>query len=150
MEFIGIFGGVVCLVLVSMLGLATLTIVLARLGGGWFRGTSGWDALAKQFPGPAEEPGGTRTGPVKIGSVFFRFGPRFCPTPQGLFMVYKSVYSYPPLLIPWSAFKNQKHTIFFWQPARRMEIGSPVITSLTFMENNYHWMEPYLPAAAKE
>jgi hypothetical protein len=148
MGFIGMFGGIVVLVLVSMLGLAALIIGASRLMGGWFRGISGWDALAKAFPGPAEIPDGTRTGPVRIGNVYFRYGPRFCPTPQGFYMVYKSVYSYPPLLIPWSEFRDQKHALLFWRSARRMDIGSPVITSLTLLENTCTWISPYLSAAA--
>lgn len=146
MEFIGIL----VLVIVSMLGLAAIAITMARMMGKWFGRLSGWNALAQRFPGAADMPEGAVTGPVKIGSVYFRYGPRFCPTPHGFYMVYKSVYSYPPLLIPWDQFKTQKRAILFWRSARCMDIGSPVITTLTILEDTYKRMEPFLAGVAKE
>ncbi len=144
------FVGILVLVIVSMLGLAAFAITMARMMGKWFGRLSGWSDLAKRFPGAADTPDGTVTGAVKIGSVFFRFGPRFSPTPQGFYMVYKSVYSYPPLLIPWDQFKNQKRAILFWRSARCMDIGSPVITTLTILEDTYKRMEPFLSGLAKK
>ncbi|HNW60859.1 MAG TPA: hypothetical protein PKI62_14360 [bacterium] len=147
MDFILMFGGIVLLILGAMAGLALLVIKLAKMMGGMFRSASGWEALAKKYPGPEEAPAATRTGALKVGSVYFRYGPRFCPTPGGLYLVYKSVYSYPPLLIPWSDFLNPRRTMLFWRAARCMEIGTPAITTLTFTEDIVRWMAPYLPAA---
>jgi len=142
-------GLILLLVLVSMAGLTALTIFLARKMGGLFRRTSGWDALAKTYPGPLQTPADTRTGAIKIGNVYFRYGPRFCSTADGFFMVYKSVYSYPPLLIPWQAFKSQKKTLLFWRSACCLAIGNPVITTLTVWENIFNGMKPFLPASLK-
>ena len=149
MGFLGMAGGIVLLVLVSMAGLAALTIVLTRLMGSWFRGLSGWNALATKFPGPAEMPDHTRTGAIKIGRVYFRYGPRFCPTPQGFYLTYKSVYRYPPLLIPWQEFSPGQNTLLFWRSAKRFDIASPRITDLTIWQNTCDWIEPYLAASSQ-
>jgi hypothetical protein len=142
--------GILVLVLVSILALVAFILAMVRLMGKWFGRLSGWNALAQRFPGPAAMPDGTKTGAVKVGSVFFRYGPRFCPTPQGFYMVYKSVYSYPPLLIPWDQFKNQKRAILFWRSARCLDIGNPAITTLTILEDTYKRMEPYLSELANK
>jgi hypothetical protein len=144
------FIGILTLVLLSMLGLATFIIAMVRLMGKWFGRLSRWNALAQRFPGPAAMPDGTKTGAVKMGNVYFRYGPRFCPTPHGFYMVHKSVYSYPPLLLPWDQFKNQKRTILFWRSARCMEICNPVITTLTLGEDSFKWIEPYLSKPAQK
>ncbi len=142
-----LFGGVTLFVLVAMAGMAFLVVMLTRMMGGIFRRTSGWETLAKQYPGLDEAPAETRTGAVRIGSVYFRYGPRFGPTPEGLYLVYKSIYSYPPLLIPWSALHNPQKKLLFWRTACSYEIGSPAVTTLTLWEENWRWMKPHLPDA---
>ena len=147
MKGIALFGGIALLVLAAMAGLVFLVIILARMMGGIFRRASGWEVLARQFPGPEQAPAETRTGAVKVGSVYLRYGPRFAPTPQGLYLVYKSVYSYPSLLIPWNALYNPKKTLLFWRAARSYEIGSPAVTTLTLWEEVWKGLKPDLPAA---
>ncbi len=145
MTGIAVFGGILILVLAAMAGLAFLVLKLARMMGGMFRSASGWEALARQYPGPEEAPAEIRTGAIKVGSVYFRYGPRFGPMPEGLYLVYKSVYSYPPLVIPWSAFHNPKKTLLFWRSARSYEIGHPVVTTLTLWEEAWRGINNDLP-----
>ncbi|HOT97088.1 MAG TPA: hypothetical protein PLG50_05445 [bacterium] len=146
MAGIAVFGGITLLILASMAGLAFLVIKLARMMGGMFRTASGWEALANQYPGTEEAPVETRTGAVKVGSVYLRYGSRFGSTPEGLYLVYKSVYSYPPLLIPWHALHNPKKTLLFWRSARSYDIGNPAVTTLTLWEEAWRGLKSDLPA----
>lgn len=144
MEFFGIFGGITCIVGVSFIALAALTVGAAMLMGGWFGKMSGWQELAKVYPGPAVPPPEVRSGSIRMGNVYYRFGTRIAPTPHGLYMVFNSVYRYPPLLIPWSELSDPHSTILFWFPAVRMNVGRPTITTLVLQEKHYKWIEPYL------
>ncbi|OPZ73140.1 MAG: hypothetical protein BWY83_00258 [bacterium ADurb.Bin478] len=142
MDFFALAGPILALVLAALLLLAALTLWVVRWMGKKFRAMSGWDNLAQAFPGPVETPAGTRSGPVKVGAVYFRYGARFCPTDQGFFLVFHSVYHYPPLLIPWQALQNPRPAILFWRSARCLEVGNPTITTLTVLEDTWRWMEP--------
>jgi hypothetical protein len=144
MEFIALFGGIICIVGVSFLALAALTVVLVMSMGGWFGQLSGWHLLAKTYPGPAAPPPQVRSTSIQMGNVYYRFGARIAPTPQGLYLGFNSVYRYPPLLIPWAELKNSRSTLLFWFPAVKMDVGSPALTGVTFKQSDYGWFEPYL------
>jgi hypothetical protein len=156
MEFILLSGGAICLTGVSFIALAALTIGLAKSMGGWFGKLSGWQLLAKTYPGSTNPPAMVRSSSIQMGNVYYRFGVRLAPTPQGLYLGFNSVYRNPPLLIPWAVLKNPRSTLLFWLPAVHLDVGNPLLTGMTLKQSDYSWIEPYLvsmassPASATE
>jgi hypothetical protein len=56
MELMLMFGGIFCAVPVIMAVMMALILLLVRGIGGFFRSVSGWDELARRFPGPTLPP----------------------------------------------------------------------------------------------
>ncbi len=144
MEFILMFSGLFCAVPVVIAGMAALIFVLVRGMGGIFRSVSGWDELARRFPGPPLPPSQIQSTSIRLGNVFYRYGARLGITSEGLYLAFTSVYKNPPVFIPWHEFNNPQPSILYWQPAQRLDIGFPMIWQLTVKETQYQQMKPYL------
>lgn len=145
MEFLLLF----CAVPVVMGGMAVFIFLLVKGMGGAFRRISGWDELARLFPGPAVPPANVQSGSIRLGNVFYRFGARLGVMPDGLYMAFQGAYKNPPVLIPWREMKNPRSAILYLQPARRVDIGFPMFMHLTVKEPMYQLMKPYLEAQPK-
>jgi hypothetical protein len=144
MEFGLMFVGIACGVPVIMAVMGLLTWLLVTWMGGLFRSSSGWDELARRFPGAAAAPQPLQKTSIRLGNVFYRFGTGLAVTPGGLYLVFNGAYRYPALLIPWREIKNPQQAILYWQPAWRVDLGDPLITQLTVKEAHYLAMKPYL------
>jgi hypothetical protein len=144
MEWVAMFGGLSCGVVVIMGVMAALILALVLGMGGLFRNVSGWDELSRRFPGPSVPPVFLQSGSIRLGNVFYRYGTRFGPMQEGLYLAFKGAYRNPPVLIPWHELRNPQASILYWQPAWRLDVGQPLITRLTVKEAQYQWMKPYL------
>jgi hypothetical protein len=150
MEMMVMFGSISCGVIILMGVMGVLIFLLVRWMGALFGTASGWDELARRFPGPVNPPASLQKGGfIRLGNVFYRFGIQTAVLPEGLYLVFKGAYSYPPILLPWSEMKNPQSSLLYWQPARRLDIGQPLIVKMTVMEPLYQAMKPYLEAVNK-
>jgi|WetSurMetagenome_2_1015567.scaffolds.fasta_scaffold116418_2 hypothetical protein len=149
MEFVLMFAGLFCMVPILMGVMAVIIFILVQGMGGLFRNISGWDELARRFPGPSIPPANIQSTSIRLGNVFYRSGAQLGFMPGGLYMAFKGAFHNPPVLIPWHEMKNPQSSILYWQPARRVDIGFPMMMQLTVKETQFQIMKPYLEGQPK-
>jgi hypothetical protein len=149
MEFAVMFAGLFCAVPIMIGVMAGMIFMLVKGMGGAFRSISGWEELARRFPGPNIPPANIQNTSVRLGNVFYRSGAQLGFMPGGLYMAFKGAYQNPPVLIPWHEMKNPQTSILYWQPARRVDIGFPIMMQLTVKETQFQFIKPYLENQSK-
>ncbi len=144
MELALMFAAITCAAPITIGVMAWMILMLVKGMGGIFRSVSGWDELARRFPGPTIPPLAIQNGSIRLGNVFYRFGTQLGVTSDGLYMAFKGAYNNPPVLIPWHEMNNPQPSILYLQPARRVDIGLPMMMQLTVKEPLYQLMKQYL------
>lgn len=121
-------------------------IILKHMKGG-----GGWAALAQRF---ATEPitvdGALLRQTVTVGRVTYRNCVIVGLTDAGLYLATAMTVPLlrkPPLLIPWSQIESIEEVKLYWQEAAMLNVGNPLIGTVTVPAELLRAIRPWLPQA---
>ena len=126
---------------------AVVVFVFPRLAR-HMNGSGGWGGLARQYAVPPREVDDAfRRQSLKVGQVLWRNCVTVAAPVDGLYLEVKAPLPFlakPPLLIPWSQIGSVEMVRLFWQEAYQLEVGRPLIATITLPGDLYHRVAPRL------
>ena len=141
-----LFLAIPILVLVVGLTLTGVAFGASALMFKLFARISNQDELAARYPA-ANPPEGRmyRRQCMAIGPVYHRHSVDVCIGPRGLYFWPRPFLAqYDPVMIPWTELRDPRGAVLYWQPAVRLTVGNPEVTTVVFKERLFREMRPYL------
>lgn len=136
-------------IMVAMIAFSLLLyILLIRL----FASRSGFGKLSQLYAvqRPPDGPARARQT-LMVGAVQWKRCVTIATSPGGLYLKIDPVMvRLPALLIPWSALRPLGKTLLYWQPAIRLSVGMPEVTTITVHRPLFDQMQPWLATSVAD